>query len=325
MKNTFKVTTSSQTSSIGFSTASNNITVNTEQDNLIPVETSSPSVITDFGNTARDNVLKFELENEVCSKLTVAQTGNTIKLTILSKTDNVLGEGEFELLAGTEITNIRLDSYQKRLVIEKSTGPDMYCDLSALYEDIEAAKLTSANAGNNIEIVTDSSGNIKINARVLDQEITSFTATKVNDNTVSLSILQKNEVKSGGLSLISSTVQKTASLSVLTINGQSMLGTGDIRLVTEDIINNSSYKELSVLNDPKTVYIYANELKTDSNGETLEKGRVTLETAVGGTASALGYSKIKTTELDRTTGEVKNIWTGGEIDFVGIKKNSDSD
>lgn len=301
MKNTFKVTTSSQTSSIGFSTASNNITVNTEQDNLIPVETSSPSVITDFGNTARDNVLKFELENEVCSKLQVSRTDNTIKLTILSKTNNVLGEGEFELLAGTEITNIRLDSYQKRLVIEKSTGPDMYCDLSALYEDIEAAKLTSANAGNNIEIVTDSSGDIKINARVLDQEITSFTATKVNDNTVSLSILQKNEVKSGGLSLISSTVQKTASLSVLTINGQSMLGTGDIRLVTEDIINNSSYKELNVLNEPKDVYLYANDAATG------DKGRINLETAVGGTASALGYSKIKTTELDRTTSEVKNI------------------
>lgn len=185
--------------------------------------------------------------------------------------------------------------------------------------------LGEKNEGYNIDISKDSSGTTKINAGLANQPILSFTSTQSDSHKVSLEITQKDSINTNKGTITKPNIQQTLTLSFNTINGQSIMGSGDVRLVTEDIINNPDYAELTSINNPKAVYLYAND------SQTADKGKVNLDTVANSMVnpieqklSADGYNTLEVQELD-SSGQVINTWVGGKLNFQGKRKTADID
>lgn len=93
-----------------------------------------------FGNTARDNFLKFELENEVGSYLRVEPEAGKIYIRLFAKTGRLLSEGYFNKSSGgggTSLVDVQLNELDRTLEFTFDDETSLTCDLSPLYAKID--------------------------------------------------------------------------------------------------------------------------------------------------------------------------------------------
>lgn len=89
----------------------------------------------DFGNQARDNVLKFLLDNETGHQIEITSNEGTSTIKLLSKSGNVLSEQE--LNTGEGIKSASLDLENNRIVLTTFNDSHIYCDITELMDKID--------------------------------------------------------------------------------------------------------------------------------------------------------------------------------------------
>ena len=105
-----------------------------------------------FGGELRDNVMQFQLDNEVGSLLKIEKDkeNGTVEISLLSKNNFDLGHGTIDI-AYSDLTSVYLNHKEKRLEFTLKDGTKVYCYLDDLY-DSKQDKLIS---GKNISTVND--------------------------------------------------------------------------------------------------------------------------------------------------------------------------
>jgi chromosome segregation ATPase len=134
---------------------------------------STSSVSSDYGNTLRDATLQFQLDNEVGNHLKVAINGSSVEIYLLSKTNNILGGGKFNLeIEAKELVSVSLDSDNKRLDFLFDDDSHIYADLSSLYSLVETEVNERKEAIEKvIQDTTDSFNAVEDELEVMDSDI----------------------------------------------------------------------------------------------------------------------------------------------------------
>lgn len=107
-----------------------------------PKKDKDKTVDTEFGNTLRDSILQFQIDNQLGSTLNLTRKDDKYYIDLMSKKGESLGQISFTIPTGggggASISRVSLDSLNKRMLFYLDDGTIVYCDLSALYRLIDS-------------------------------------------------------------------------------------------------------------------------------------------------------------------------------------------
>ena len=99
-----------------------------------------------FGGELRDNVMQFQLDNEVGSLLKVEkdESGEKVKISLVSKNNQDLGHGEIDLTCN-DLISVYLNHKEKRLEFTLRDETKVYCYLDDLYNSKQDKLISGEN------------------------------------------------------------------------------------------------------------------------------------------------------------------------------------
>lgn len=110
-----------------------------------------------FGGELRDNVMQFQLDNEVGSLLKIEndKENGTVEISLLSKNNFDLGHGTIDI-AYSDLTSVYLNHSERRLEFTLKDGTKVYCYLDDLYNTLDEEVINRKTlAGHSIVISQD--------------------------------------------------------------------------------------------------------------------------------------------------------------------------
>jgi len=113
-----------------------------------------------FGSGLRDDMLQFQLDNEVAASLIATSIGDKLNVQLLSKTGGAIGKPILLNMGDDSIESASLND--KTIVIKCVSGRRITCDVSGIFSEISGVKSEldikkqdKLIAGQNITIAED--------------------------------------------------------------------------------------------------------------------------------------------------------------------------
>ena len=243
--------------------------------------------ISEFGNVARDNVLSFQLQNDVAATLTAKVEGDTVLLRLYAKNGTLLSESSFLAGAGQGmgLISVTLNEELKALDFLLADNSHIYCSLVSLYNAVQG-KQNKLVSGRNIKTIN--------NISLLGSENISLPSFEDVDN-------KQDRLEQGdGIKLENNTIS---------VNW--------LRGITYEILSPSTTSNIQ-LDDTipgESSAIITGELIDESGEEiTLEENNLTATIEFNGTEYVVTLSSSTTTDLPmEVSGDEGSVMVEGDL------------